>query len=88
MTNNSFREFHNDCTFILLAIGDSNWDYYSMQYQQEPIQIVALAKVDGCKDCCFGSVDYFKKYQKTNDKLILTEEGKELIGMKKECIVA
>lgn len=85
---NSFRKFFNDCTFKLLAVGDSNWDYYSMQYQLEPLQVVALAKVEGCNDCCFGSVDYFKRFQKTNSKLILTDEGKELIGLKKECTVS
>lgn len=59
-----FREFFNKSTFSLLRQEpDENWDYYLMEGpgNSAPI-VVALAKPgSGCKDCFFGSLDYFQR---------------------------
>lgn len=60
-----FKEFFSKCSFELIELGDSNWDYYTMQYKDEPPSVVALAKPGtGASDCFFGDMDYFKKWQR------------------------
>jgi hypothetical protein len=57
-----FRTFYNSCTFELLHIGRSNWDYYLQLYNNTPCCVVALAKSgSGASDCVFGSLKYFNK---------------------------
>lgn len=56
-----FREFYDECTFVLLHEGCSNWDYYSMHYKDKEPCVVALAKPgSGASDCFFGSMPYFQ----------------------------
>lgn len=37
-----FKEFFNKCEFELIQRGDSNWDYYTMQYKDEPPSVGEL----------------------------------------------
>lgn len=42
----------------LLLVGYSNWNYYL-----EGNLVMAIAKPgSGAKDCCFGSVEYFRQW--------------------------
>ena len=58
----TFSEFYGGCKFVLLEHGTSNWDYYTMQYEDGPVGVVAIAKHgSGAADCYFGSLDYYKR---------------------------
>ena len=74
-----FREFFKGHTFILVASGDSNWDYYHMTYNaNDEGCIVSLAKENSeCADSFFGSMAYFNAYLRSNP-LELTDYGKNL----------
>ena len=58
-----FREFFDHCRFFFLMEGDSNWDYYLMQYLDDTPSVVAIAKNgSGCNDSFFGDIPYFRNY--------------------------
>lgn len=59
-----YFEFYRDCAFSLLERGASNWDYYMMQYKNDPPHVVAIAKPGtGADDCQFGSLEYFRRWK-------------------------
>ena len=58
-----FREFYKNDAFTLLMKGNTNWDYYAMQYQGGEPVVVALAKPgSGAEDCFFGTIAFFKQH--------------------------
>jgi len=63
-----FFEFFKDCKFKLLERGTANWDYYTMQYKDQPAIVVAIAKPGtGAADSFFGSLDYFNRWKAAQD---------------------
>lgn len=40
----NFFDFYSSSKFKLLERGTSNWDYYTMQYEERPARVVAIAK--------------------------------------------
>lgn len=59
----NFREFYSKCKFYFLMEGNANWDYYLMQYQEEPPHVVSLAKPQSCaSDSGFGDIAYFRNF--------------------------
>lgn len=86
MTNRwNYRDFFSNCEFKLVATTNSNWDYYTMQHQDKPFSIVAIAnkqgKEYGCHDSQFGDLQHLKnvlnKTKAANYEL--TAYGKSLI---------
>ena len=62
----SFFDFYSHSKFTLLERGTSNWDYYTMQYEDQPVSVVAIAKPgSGAADCGFGSLDYYNRRKAT-----------------------
>ena len=61
-----FRKFFTACKFILYAKGDGNWDLYIMQYKDDPVDFVALAKKgSGAMDCFFcSSENYLRQLER------------------------
>lgn len=63
MNSINFRDFYKHSTFFFLMEGDSNWNYYLMQYRNETPSVVALAKDGtGASDSFFGNIPYFRNY--------------------------
>ena len=59
-----FFEFYCKCKFELIERGASNWDYYTMQYREDPPSVVAIAKPGtGASDCHFGNLEYFRRWK-------------------------
>jgi hypothetical protein len=59
-----FFDFYSHSKFALLERGTSNWDYYTMQYSDDPPCVVAIAKPGtGADDCLFGDMRYFKRWK-------------------------
>ena len=58
-----FRKFYDSSTFTLFAIGNANWDLYTMQYKDEPPCVVSLAKPgSGATDSFWRGVEASIKY--------------------------
>ena len=77
----NFREFFKTCKFTKVADGDSNWDYYLMQYKNETPSMVSLAKDNnGASDSQFGNLDYFQRFinSKHSGDIKLTAYGETL----------
>lgn len=76
-----FEKFQSH-TFTKVADGDSNWDFYSMQFEQSEPHIVSISKDgNGAGDSFFGNLNYFKRYLKQNPKsAILTKQGELLLN--------
>ena len=61
-----FMKFFKDSKFKLYANGDSNWDLYTMQYKEEPVQLVAIAKDGtGAEDSCYGNFEYLERLKRS-----------------------
>lgn len=61
-----YFEFYSESKFKLLERGTANWDYYTMQYEERPARVVAIAKPGtGAADCGFGSLDYYNRWKET-----------------------
>lgn len=59
-----YFEFYSESKFKLLERGTSNWDYYTMQYREDPPSVVAIAKPGtGASDCQFGDMQYFRRWK-------------------------
>ena len=77
----NFREFFKTSNFTKVAEGDSNWDYYVLQYKDGSQSIVSLAKDNsGYSDSCFGDFDYFQRFinSKNSGEIKLTAYGETL----------
>lgn len=58
----NFRTFFSKSTFTLLMVGDSNWDYFLMEFPGSQPSVVSLAKDgSGAEDSFFGSLEYFNR---------------------------
>ena len=59
-----YFDFYNKSRFELLERGESNWDYYTMQYENNRPSVVAIAKPGtGASDCHFGTLEYFRRWK-------------------------
>ncbi|MBG9732274.1 hypothetical protein ABD87_22885 [Lysinibacillus sphaericus] len=80
----NFREFFKTSNFTKVAEGDSNWDYYVLQYKDGSRSIVSLAKDNsGASDSCFGDFDYFQRFinSKNSGEIKLTAYGESLFSI-------
>ena len=61
----NFREFFSSSKFTLFATGDSNWNIYTMQYEEGKTCLVSLAKEgSGAKDSFFGGMKHLETLEK------------------------
>lgn len=77
-----FRKFFNKSTFVKIAEGCSNWDYYLMQFEDGSPSVTSIAKDgSGAKDSHFGDLKYFERYlkRKNASEIELTDFGKALL---------
>jgi hypothetical protein len=60
-----FREFFDKCKFTLYATGDSNWDLYAMQFNDDAPVLAALAKDGtGAADCFYGNIEWLERQER------------------------